>query len=381
MQQQYLEDSERDQIFQTQKTILENKKCFDCSKKNPNWASVYLGLYICYDCAGKHRQYGVQFTFVRSLDYDKWTQRQMTFMEIGGNAKAQEFFSKHGMTAPYDYKNPIVDKYKQQQTKKADSILGATQTTTKVETVVSTTQKTEEKVQNPVETMIVNTGSSESKIDPFNNVKIDKEQTKTKGFTVEFTKKPSNPGGSKGRLAAKKIDNIDLDALTLQEDSKSSTGSMISIDTTDSSMGPKHEPATKEEEVIEVKTVTSSRNNIDESDEDTLKKFKSAKSISSSSFRGNQTENKDPNVDTKRFANATAISSDQYFGNGSKDSKIDYSQTVDNAKEFFSGVGEKFTSVGGKLKDKAGALGTVFSDMNTKLMTKWQDRNKHLEKK
>jgi hypothetical protein len=39
-------------------------------------------------------------------------------MEIGGNAKALEYFTKHGLVAPFDYKSPVVDKYKKEQTKK-----------------------------------------------------------------------------------------------------------------------------------------------------------------------------------------------------------------------------------------------------------------------
>lgn len=39
-------------------------------------------------------------------------------MELGGNAKALEFFKKQGLKTPYDYRGPIVAKYKQELTKK-----------------------------------------------------------------------------------------------------------------------------------------------------------------------------------------------------------------------------------------------------------------------
>jgi len=41
---------------------------------------------------------GVHLTFVRSLDLDEWTQRQIDAMRIGGNGNARIFFRKHGFT-------------------------------------------------------------------------------------------------------------------------------------------------------------------------------------------------------------------------------------------------------------------------------------------
>jgi ADP-ribosylation factor GTPase-activating protein 2/3 len=39
---------------------------------------------------------GVHTTFVRSVDLDEWTQRQMDVMRLGGNANARDYFRKHG---------------------------------------------------------------------------------------------------------------------------------------------------------------------------------------------------------------------------------------------------------------------------------------------
>lgn len=47
---------------------------------------------------------GVHLTFVRSVDLDEWTQRQVDAMRIGGNGPARAYFRKHGLTDLYSGK-------------------------------------------------------------------------------------------------------------------------------------------------------------------------------------------------------------------------------------------------------------------------------------
>ena len=56
------------------------------------------------------------------MTLDSWTRRYITFMELGGNAKANEFYKKNGLKRPIDYKSQISLRYKADLEKKVNSI-------------------------------------------------------------------------------------------------------------------------------------------------------------------------------------------------------------------------------------------------------------------
>eukprot|EP00899_Mesostigma_viride_P011742 jgi/Mesvir1/20569/Mv14813-RA.2 len=71
------------------RSVPGNQICADCGAPDPVWASLNLGVLMCIDCSGTHRQLGVHISKVRSLTLDvrAWIPSIMAmFQELGNNA-------------------------------------------------------------------------------------------------------------------------------------------------------------------------------------------------------------------------------------------------------------------------------------------------------
>jgi len=84
--------------------LPENHVCADCPTKQPRWASSKLGVFICIDCSGIHRNLGTHISFVRSVNLDSWTIEQVEKMEQWGNARAKAYFEAE---VPPNYQRPL----------------------------------------------------------------------------------------------------------------------------------------------------------------------------------------------------------------------------------------------------------------------------------
>uniref|UniRef100_A0A0P6EXW1 Arf-GAP with GTPase, ANK repeat and PH domain-containing protein n=2 Tax=Daphnia magna TaxID=35525 RepID=A0A0P6EXW1_9CRUS len=66
-------------------TVIGNANCADCDAPNPDWASLNLGVLVCIECSGIHRNLGSHISRVRSLDLDEWPPGHIAVMLGLGN--------------------------------------------------------------------------------------------------------------------------------------------------------------------------------------------------------------------------------------------------------------------------------------------------------
>ncbi|XP_035515357.1 arf-GAP with dual PH domain-containing protein 2-like [Morone saxatilis] len=70
-----------------------NNLCADCGAPEPDWASYTLGIFVCLNCSGMHRNLPA-VSKVKSIRLDRWEDSLVEFMRERGNSYAKAVYEK-----------------------------------------------------------------------------------------------------------------------------------------------------------------------------------------------------------------------------------------------------------------------------------------------
>ena len=88
----------------------ENKFCADCKRTSPTWASINLGVFVCINCSGCHREIGVHITKIKSVNLDVWPNDVLQNFQKINNQIANEYWEYN--LKKFDFKSIQNDRYK-----------------------------------------------------------------------------------------------------------------------------------------------------------------------------------------------------------------------------------------------------------------------------
>ncbi|CAM6116727.1 unnamed protein product [Calypogeia fissa] len=79
-----------------------NEVCADCGSPDPDWGSLNLGILLCIECAGIHRNLGVHISKMRSLTLDvkAWEPSVIAYFLSVGNVVANSIWEEKLVATP-----------------------------------------------------------------------------------------------------------------------------------------------------------------------------------------------------------------------------------------------------------------------------------------
>lgn len=277
---EYVDSEIRDQVFKELMQNKENTICFDCNNKNPVWASVNLGVFICFECAGRHRSYGTSISFVRSICLDKWKYSQLETMKIGGNKKASDYFKNSNIDYEdkhINYSNSLIGKY-------SELLKSQINKSTNSNSFKNESNNINNENKTNIKLSVGTTNKNDINDEEFLNVSKNKEE-KTKEEIKVVNIMSNNESKTVKNNKKGKIEKVDFDDFDWNDDDFNK----IKISSTNKPKITeiKSENRKFSEEKVEEKVVYGKNNN---------------KNIN----------NENTNIDTSSFKNKKAISSDDY---------------------------------------------------------------------
>lgn len=74
-----------------------NTRCIDCNTSGSHWVSLNNGVFLCLECSGTHRGYGVNISYIKSITLDTFADEQILYLQKGGNENLIEFLQQYGI--------------------------------------------------------------------------------------------------------------------------------------------------------------------------------------------------------------------------------------------------------------------------------------------